>query len=79
MPACLRAYLFNPVLACLASLYLQDVTSQLKKQNRNNKKAAFPVGCITTDFAMQNVALQMGLNVVSIDGTKQPPKRSAVP
>lgn len=26
------------------------------------------VGCVTTDFAMQNVMLQMGLNVVSVDG-----------
>merc|ERR1712150_431518 len=26
------------------------------------------VGCITTDFAMQNVLLQMGLNVLSVDG-----------
>uniref|UniRef100_A0A0B6ZEV6 Nin one binding (NOB1) Zn-ribbon-like domain-containing protein n=1 Tax=Arion vulgaris TaxID=1028688 RepID=A0A0B6ZEV6_9EUPU len=26
------------------------------------------VGCLTTDFAMQNVLIQMGLNVLSIDG-----------
>jgi len=26
------------------------------------------VGCVTTDFAMQNVMLQIGLNVVSVDG-----------
>uniref|UniRef100_A0A1X7U4T9 Ribonuclease PIN domain-containing protein n=1 Tax=Amphimedon queenslandica TaxID=400682 RepID=A0A1X7U4T9_AMPQE len=26
------------------------------------------VGCMTTDYAMQNVLLQIGLNVVSIDG-----------
>jgi RNA-binding protein NOB1 len=26
------------------------------------------VGCVTTDFAMQNVLLQMGLNLISIDG-----------
>jgi len=26
------------------------------------------VGCLTTDFAMQNVLIQMGLNVVSVDG-----------
>ncbi|KAL5021881.1 hypothetical protein ScPMuIL_001036 [Solemya velum] len=32
------------------------------------QKASVPVGCITTDFAMQNVLLQMGLNVISIDG-----------
>ncbi|XP_059160729.1 RNA-binding protein NOB1-like [Physella acuta] len=27
-----------------------------------------PVGCLTTDFAMQNVLIQMGLNVLSVDG-----------
>ena len=26
------------------------------------------VGCITADYAMQNVLLQIGLNVVSMDG-----------
>ncbi|RUS89384.1 hypothetical protein EGW08_002904 [Elysia chlorotica] len=26
------------------------------------------VGCLTTDFAMQNVMIQMGLNVLSVDG-----------
>ncbi|KAM9302434.1 RNA-binding protein NOB1 [Gastrophryne carolinensis] len=26
------------------------------------------VGCLTTDFAMQNVLIQMGLNVLSVDG-----------
>lgn len=26
------------------------------------------VGCVTTDFAMQNVLLQMGLSVISVDG-----------
>lgn len=26
------------------------------------------VGCVTADFSMQNVLLQMGMNVVSVDG-----------
>ncbi|ESO82889.1 hypothetical protein LOTGIDRAFT_211535 [Lottia gigantea] len=34
----------------------------------NTEKADVTVGCITTDFAMQNVLIQMGLNVVSVDG-----------
>ncbi|KAK6185464.1 hypothetical protein SNE40_007691 [Patella caerulea] len=34
----------------------------------NTEKANVPVGCITTDFAMQNVLIQMGLNVISVDG-----------
>ncbi|KAL5466830.1 hypothetical protein EMCRGX_G030981 [Ephydatia muelleri] len=28
------------------------------------------VGCLTSDFAMQNVMLQMGLNVISVEGLK---------
>ncbi|WAR12767.1 NOB1-like protein [Mya arenaria] len=32
------------------------------------EKAVIQVGCLTTDFAMQNVLIQMGLNVVSVDG-----------
>lgn len=34
----------------------------------NTQKADVPVGCLTTDFAIQNVLIQMGLNVVSVDG-----------
>eukprot|EP00040_Diaphanoeca_grandis_P039173 m.258340 g.258340 ORF g.258340 m.258340 type:complete len:625 (-) comp36445_c0_seq1:111-1985(-) len=46
---------------------LTSVTESLKKKDAaENKK--FRVGCITTDFAMQNVLLQMGINVVSVDG-----------
>lgn len=30
--------------------------------------AAVRVGCITTDYAMQNVLLQIGLNLLSLDG-----------
>ncbi|PIO13261.1 hypothetical protein AB205_0009840 [Aquarana catesbeiana] len=26
------------------------------------------VGCLTTDFAMQNILIQMGLHVLSVDG-----------
>ena len=26
------------------------------------------VGCVTTDFAMQNVIIQMGMNLISVDG-----------
>ncbi|XP_061878520.1 RNA-binding protein NOB1-like [Entelurus aequoreus] len=32
------------------------------------KAAEIKVGCVTTDFAMQNVLIQMGLHVVSING-----------
>ncbi|XP_045193353.2 RNA-binding protein NOB1-like [Mercenaria mercenaria] len=32
------------------------------------ERAEVQVGCLTTDFAMQNVLIQMGLSVVSVDG-----------
>ncbi|TFK43741.1 Nin one binding Zn-ribbon like-domain-containing protein [Crucibulum laeve] len=34
------------------------------------KDEAIGAGCMTADFAMQNVLLQMGLNLVSIDGKR---------
>ncbi|KAH8830412.1 Nin one binding Zn-ribbon like-domain-containing protein [Flagelloscypha sp. PMI_526] len=33
-------------------------------------KQAISVGCMTADFAMQNVLLQLGLNLVSVDGKR---------
>jgi rRNA maturation endonuclease Nob1 len=46
-----------------------------KNSNKNKKKGptpiqpnTSPVGCVTTDFTMQNVMLQMNLRVVSVDG-----------
>ncbi|CAH1779731.1 unnamed protein product [Owenia fusiformis] len=36
--------------------------------DKNVEKASVEVGCLTTDFAMQNVLIQMGLNVISVDG-----------
>ena len=33
-------------------------------------KAIIPVGCMTADFAMQNVLLQMGLSLVGMEGKK---------
>lgn len=34
------------------------------------KEKMISVGCMTADFAMQNVLLQMGLNLVSTDGQR---------
>ena len=49
--------------------------NQKKKKSKNTGPAAqqvqpnnSPVGCVTTDFTMQNVMLQMNLRVVSVDG-----------
>lgn len=44
------------------------------KGNRNGKMAGADqpvvVGCMTTDFAMQNVLLQMGLSLINTDGRR---------
>jgi len=34
----------------------------------DEERTAVEVGCLTLDFSMQNVLIQMGLNVISIDG-----------
>ena len=47
---------------------VKQVASSLGRHDRNRLSAAVSVGCVTTDFAMQNVLLQMGLHVVSVDG-----------
>jgi RNA-binding protein NOB1 len=35
-----------------------------------DKEARVALGCLTGDFAMQNVLIQLGLNVVSVDGLR---------
>ncbi|XP_071958444.1 RNA-binding protein NOB1-like [Antedon mediterranea] len=44
--------------------------SQVKQYNESEQIPAsgVGVGCLTTDFAMQNVLIQIGLSVVSVDG-----------
>lgn len=44
-----------------------ESTADSEKQKTVEKKVVC-VGCVTSDFAMQNVLLQMGLHVVSVDG-----------
>lgn len=34
----------------------------------NSSKVGASVACITTDFSMQNIIIQMGMNVLSVDG-----------
>ncbi|XP_067651419.1 RNA-binding protein NOB1-like [Haliotis asinina] len=43
---------------------------KVKKQmgGGDTARADVTVGCLTTDFAMQNVLIQMGLNVISVEG-----------
>ena len=42
----------------------KKASSKEKKTENYNMKSA----CVTTDFSMQNVLMQMGLNVISVDG-----------
>eukprot|EP00105_Crassostrea_gigas_P027707 XP_011449139.1 PREDICTED: RNA-binding protein NOB1 isoform X4 [Crassostrea gigas] len=46
-----------------------NITSLKQKMTHaDQERVAVCVGCVTTDFAMQNVLIQMGLNVISVDG-----------
>jgi len=47
-----------------------NITDVKRSMGVDTKEAssAVTVGCLTTDFAMQNVLIQMGLNVLSVDG-----------
>ena len=44
--------------------------SNNNKRSKSNKNEAYSMksACVTTDFSMQNVLMQMGLNVISVDG-----------
>jgi len=41
-----------------------------KAETKSKQKTVLKVACLTGDFAMQNVALQMGLNVFGVGGQK---------
>ncbi|KAH9948398.1 Nin one binding Zn-ribbon like-domain-containing protein [Amylocystis lapponica] len=41
-----------------------------RKGRRHGKQETIPVGCMTADFAMQNVLLQMGLGLVGVEGKR---------
>ena len=40
------------------------------EDGKKGKPEHIPVGCMTADFAMQNVLLQMGLGLVSVEGKR---------
>ena len=44
--------------------------SNNNKRSKSNKNEVYSMksACVTTDFSMQNVLMQMGLNVISVDG-----------
>lgn len=45
-------------------------TTKRTKNNTRNESESYSMksACVTTDFSMQNVLMQMGLNVISVDG-----------
>ncbi|XP_039252998.2 RNA-binding protein NOB1-like [Styela clava] len=45
-----------------------DNIQKIQQDERGDSDLNVQVACITTDFAMQNVLLKMGLNVFSVDG-----------
>lgn len=45
--------------------YTQSLTGMVQKDDSNPH---YQVACLTADFAMQNVLLQMNMNVMSVDG-----------
>jgi RNA-binding protein NOB1 len=44
--------------------------SGLDKKGNKKKEEVIDTGCMTADFAMQNVLLQMGLNLVGLEGKR---------
>lgn len=47
-----------------------DAILPTKTEKKKKERTALKVACLTGDFAMQNVALQMGLNVFGVGGQK---------
>ncbi|KAK3707992.1 hypothetical protein QZH41_010738 [Actinostola sp. cb2023] len=47
---------------------IQAIKNEMGETGIDAIPADVEVGCLTTDFAMQNVLIQMGLHVVSVDG-----------
>ncbi|EDR12773.1 uncharacterized protein LACBIDRAFT_311593 [Laccaria bicolor S238N-H82] len=52
----------------LELLPADDVVS--KKKGKGKEREPLRTGCMTADFAMQNVLLQMGLNLVGLEGKR---------
>ena len=44
-----------------------NMNNENKNENKN-ENYSMKSACVTTDFSMQNVLMQMGLNVISVDG-----------
>lgn len=49
---------------------LQLIPGEDSKSNRRGKAQQIRAGCMTADFAMQNVLLQMSLSLVGVEGRK---------
>ncbi|KAK0242907.1 Nin one binding Zn-ribbon like-domain-containing protein [Armillaria nabsnona] len=52
------------------ALNLLPSSDSSRRKGKNKTNEVIPVGCMTADFAMQNVLLQMGLNLVGTEGRR---------
>ena len=48
--------------------HLSISNNNKRTKNDRNESYCMKSACVTTDFSMQNVLMQMGLNVISVDG-----------
>lgn len=49
---------------------LPDAAAKLQSKKQKAQPEKVDVGCMTADYAMQNVLLHMGLNLVGVEGTR---------
>ncbi|KAK0491158.1 Nin one binding Zn-ribbon like-domain-containing protein [Armillaria novae-zelandiae] len=52
------------------ALDLLPSSDSSRRKGKDKTNEVIPVGCMTADFAMQNVLLQMGLNLVGTEGRR---------
>ncbi|KAK0190811.1 Nin one binding Zn-ribbon like-domain-containing protein [Armillaria mellea] len=52
------------------ALDLLPSSDSSRRESKDKTSEMIPVGCMTADFAMQNVLLQMGLNLVGTEGRR---------
>ncbi|CAG8850133.1 27810_t:CDS:2, partial [Racocetra persica] len=48
----------------------KEKEQNLEIKTKKDEDVNIKVACITTDYSMQNVLLQMGLNLVSVEGAR---------
>lgn len=49
---------------------MAEITSSFKEDIKEEEEEIFTIWLVSTDFALQNVAVQMGIKLLSLDGRK---------